>query len=202
MCCRYWADQSPEMRRIVEEMNRSALLERWQGITPVTTEGEIRPTDVVPVVASNRSGRRAVFPMRWGFAGRTLLLNARVETAADRPTFKEAWATHRCAVPAAHYFEWEHLPGSGGRTITGDKYKIHPKDGGLTWLCGLYRIENGLPAFVILTREPGEGIRFIHNRMPLILPADRVDEWIKPDARPEDLLGEALTDMACEKANE
>ena len=40
----------------------------------------------------------------------------------------------------------------------------------MTWLCGLYCIENGLPAFVILTREAGEGIRFIHDPMPLIMP--------------------------------
>ncbi len=53
--------------------------------------------------------------------------------------------------------------------------------------------------FVILTREPGESVRFIHDRMPLILPGDRVDTWIRPDARPEDLLDAALTEMVCEK---
>jgi len=70
----------------------------------------------------------------------------------------------------------------------------------VTWLCGLYRIENGLPVFVILTREPGEGIRFLHDRMPLILPGDLVDAWIRPDTKPEELLPYALTDMVFEKA--
>ena len=70
----------------------------------------------------------------------------------------------------------------------------------MTWLCGLYRIEEGLPVFVILTREPGEGIRFIHDRMPLILPENCIGDWIRPDTKPEELLGDALTDMIFEKA--
>ena len=53
--------------------------------------------------------------------------------------------------------------------------------------------------FVVLTREPGEEIRFIHDRMPLIMPWDCVDEWIRPDANPEELVEFALTDMVYEK---
>ena len=69
MCCRYWADESPEIREIVEEMNRSPLVEKWHKTTGITTYGEIRPTNVVPVIASKRSGEKAVFPMKWGFSG-------------------------------------------------------------------------------------------------------------------------------------
>ena len=196
MCCRYWADESPEIREIVEEMNRSSLVEKWEKTTEITTRGEVRPTNVTPVIASSRSGRKAVFPMRWGFSGRTLLLNARVETAPVKETFKEAWAAHRCIVPASGYFEWERV---AGKKRAGDKYMIRPKGSRMTWLCGLYRIEDGLPAFVILTRVPGEGIRFIHDRMPLILPDDCVDEWIRPGAKPERLVDAALTDMTFEK---
>jgi putative SOS response-associated peptidase YedK len=92
------------------------------------------------------------------------------------------------------------LPGKNGRKQTGDKYRIRPKDASMTWLCGLYRIENGLPVFVVLTREPGESIRFIHDRMPPIMPEDLTGEWIRPAARPEDLLPHALTDMRFERA--
>ncbi|MBQ7535081.1 MAG: SOS response-associated peptidase family protein [Stomatobaculum sp.] len=216
MCCRYWTDKSPELRAIVEEMNRSPLVSKWQragagrmsgaasgenGRTDIIkTYGEIRPTDVVPVIAPDKHGNRAVFPMKWGFSGKSLLMNARSETAASRPTFKEAWEKHRCIVPASWYFEWEHLPGKNGRTRTGEKYMIRPKDSEMTWLCGLYRIENGLPVFVVLTREPGEGIRFIHDRMPLILPEKYIDEWISPDRRPEEFIPEALTEMAYQRA--
>ena len=199
MCCRYWADESPEIREIVEEMNKSPLVDKWQQTTGITTYGEVRPTNVVPVIASNRAGARAVFPMKWGFTGRTLLMNARTETAPVKPTFKEARASHRCIIPASWYYEWEHLTGNDGRKRTGAKYLIQPKGSDMTWLCGLYRIENGLPVFVILTREPGDEIRFIHDRMPLIMPGDYVNDWIKPDVKPEELLDAALTNMVYEK---
>ena len=199
MCCRYWADESPEIREIVEEMNKSPLVEKWHKTTGITTYGEIRPTNVVPVIAPNRSGEKSVFPMKWGFTGRTLLMNARTETAPEKATFRDAWASHRCIVPASWYYEWEHILGNDGKKRTGDKYLIQPKGSSMTWLCGLYRIEDGLPVFVILTREPGEEIRFIHDRMPLIMPGDCVDEWIRPDAKPEDLVEAALTEMIYEK---
>ena len=199
MCCRYWADESPEIHEIVEEMNRSSLVEKWHRTTGITTYGEIRPTNVVPVIASNRSGVKSVFPMKWGFTGRTLLMNARTETAPDKATFRDAWASHRCIVPASWYFEWEHLIGNDGKKRTGDKYLIQSKGSAMTWMCGLYRIENGMPVFVILTREPREAIRFIHDRMPLIMPGDYVDEWIRPDTKPEELVEYALTDMVYEK---
>ena len=199
MCCRYWTDESPELRPIVEEMNRSPLMRKWQDKAKVKSYGEIFPTDVVPVIAPNRSGLRTVYPMKWGYSGKSLLMNARSETAAEKPTFRDDWARHRCIVPASWYFEWEHYPGSDGKKHTGDKYLIHPKDSAVTWLCGLYRIENGLPVFVILTREPGETLRFLHDRMPLIMPDELVTEWIRPDRKPEELLPGALTDMDFEK---
>ena len=199
MCCRYWTDESPELRPIVEEMNRSPLMRKWQDKAKVKSYGEIFPTDVVPVIAPNRSGLRTVYPMKWGYSGKSLLMNARSETAAEKPTFRDDWARHRCIVPASWYFEWEHYPGSDGKKHTGDKYMIHPKDSAVTWLCGLYRIENGLPVFVILTREPGEALRFLHDRMPLIMPDELVTEWIRPDRKPEELLPGALTDLDFEK---
>lgn len=201
MCCRYWTDESPELREIVEEMNRSPLAETWRKTTVIRTYGEVRPTDVVPVIAANRAGARAVFPMKWGFAGRTLLMNARVETAPVKETFRESWAARRCIIPASCYFEWEHLAGADGKKRVGDKYRIRPKDGAMTWLCGLYRIERGMPVFVVLTREPGESVRFIHDRMPLILPDGCVNAWISQDTQPETLLDAAVTDMVCEKAD-
>jgi putative SOS response-associated peptidase YedK len=200
MCCRYWFDESPELRPFVEEMNRSPLVEKFVKTGPITTQGEVRPTNVVPVIASNKRGQKAVYPMKWGFSGRTLLVNARSETASTKPTFSDAWKSHRCIVPASYYFEWEHLISNDGKKKTGPKYLIQPKDSAVTWMCGLYRIEEGLPVFVILTRAPGEEIRFIHDRMPLILPEQYVGEWIKPETRPEELVKEAQTEMYFEKA--
>lgn len=77
---------------------------------------------------------------------------------------------------------------------------IQPRGVTVSCLCGLYRIEDGLPHFVILTRESGEEIRFIHDRIPLIMPEQLVNEWICPGVKPEELLLYALTDMVYEKA--
>lgn len=52
-----------------------------------------------------------------------------------------------------------------------------------------------MPFFVILTREPGEQIRFIHDRMPLILPEHLVNDWFNQDVDPDKLVGEAVTDV-------
>ena len=199
MCCRYFIRESPELRPLIEAMNRSPLVSLFQERTAVLSEGEIRPTNAAPVIATNRSGDRAVFPMKWGFTGKTLLINARVETAAQKPTFREAWAGHRCIVPASWYFEWEHLTGKDGRKKTGEKYRLHPKGAAITWLCGLYRMEEGLPSFVILTREPSEAIRFIHDRMPLMLPEQRVNDWINPGANPAEIIRAAETEIVFER---
>ena len=200
MCCRYYIEETTEMQAIVSDMMRSSLVRKWNELFPVKTYGEMSPTDIVPVIASNRSRQRAVFPMKWGFTGKMLLMNARVETASIKPTFRDAWKSHRCIVPASYYFEWEHLIGNNGKMKTGDKYAIQPQGSSMTWLCGLYRFENDMPFFVILTREPGEQIRFIHDRMPLILPEHMVNTWIDPDADPAELIREAVTDVVAEKA--
>ncbi|MBR6159809.1 MAG: SOS response-associated peptidase [Lachnospiraceae bacterium] len=200
MCGRYYLENTIEMKPFLEKMMESPLVQRWNGTSAVISSGEIHPTDVVPVIASNRSGNQSVFPMKWGYNGKTLLINARVETAREKPTFRDDWKSHRCIVPASCYFEWEHLKADGGKTKTGDKYIIQPQNSAMTWLCGLYRLENEMPHFVILTRDASDPIRFIHDRMPLIMPEDKINEWIKPDADPDVLLDYALSDMMSERA--
>ena len=76
---------------------------------------------------------------------------------------------------------------------------IQPRGSHTVWLCGLYTFENGLPVFAVITREPAGEISRIHDRMPLILPEELIDEWIRPETRPELLLPYALTDMVPEK---
>ena len=140
--------------------------------------------------------------MKWGFRrpappGKSagLLINARTETAADKPTFREAWAGHRCAVPASWYFEWDHPLTPDGRKKAGQKYAIRPAGDGILWLAGLYRMEEGLPVFVILTRPAEEGLSWMHDRMPLMLPEPAALEWIRPGADPAALSGQCLTGM-------
>ena len=169
---------------------------------PLLIRGDIRPTDIVPVIATSRRGNKACFPMQWGFnmEGRAMLPNARLETAGVKPLFQGAWKSHRCVIPASWYYEWEHFLRPNGKKETGAKYLIQPKGDHVTWLCGLYRFEDGLPHFVVLTRPPSEEISFIHDRMPLMLREKDVDEWISPDAKPDEIAYRAVTDLHYEKA--
>lgn len=209
MCCRFVLETSPELRPYIEAANRSPLKEKMVDALakPMVTSGEVRPTDIVPVIApSSRSCEAAVFPMQWGFAfpGRqTSVFNARVETAAEKQAFRDSWQKRRCAIPASWYYEWEHIKNAAGQTKTGDRYSIQPKGCGVMFLAGLYRMEErggvSLPVFTVLTREPGEGIRFIHDRMPVILPKEAVRPWVDPRSDPAEIVLGALTDMAWEK---
>ena len=161
------------------------------------------PTDLVPVIAPSPRGEMKVYPMIFGYKmPRTdkPLLNARSETAGEKPTFADGWRKHRCIIPASYYFEWEHLISSAGEKKTGDKYMIQPAGSAETWLCGLYRIENGFPHFVILTKDPAEELRWLHDRMPAMLPKNLIEEWIHPESEPEKLAGQFLTEMIWEKS--
>ena len=200
MCGRYYiAPADPAIRRLIEEMNRTQLAERFRkdAGARILTEGEITPASVVPAMATSRTGERRVFPMKWGFSSSgsgKLLINARAETAAEKPTFRESWAAHRCAVPASWYFEWEH----DERKRPGRKFALRPAgsgtgESGIAWLAGLYRLEEGVPAFVIVTREADESLRWMHDRIPLILTEQDAQRWILPGEAPEKAAEHCLT---------
>lgn len=193
------APADPELRALVREMNRSKLAEMFNpnGQEPLRAEGEIFPSAILPAIASGRSGQRRVFPMKWGFTGpKGMLINARAETAAEKETFREAWVKHRCVIPASWYYEWEH----DEKKKPGQKYALRPEESGLVWLAGLYRMENCLPVFVILTRPADEGILWMHDRMPVMLPESEVNEWIMPASDPEKIIRTCLTRVRWKKA--
>ncbi len=209
MCTRFHIKASPEMKPYTEAAENapltSLLTEKLD--RPLLTEGEIRPANIVPVLASSRSGSAKIFPMLWGFhlpGSPKSILNARVETAAIKPTFRDSWKQRRCIIPASWYYEWEHrINPATGKTTPGQKYRIRPRDATMLFLAGLYRIEplNGIsvPVFTILTREPGARIRFIHDRMPVILPPSLTREWISREGNPEKLAESSLTDCIYEE---
>ena len=93
MCCRFYMEMSPKLRPIVEAAQRSALYRNniARIAKPLTAEGEVFPDMLVPVLASNRAGEKAVFPMIWGyhFDGiRRTVANARSATAAAKPSLR------------------------------------------------------------------------------------------------------------------
>lgn len=209
MCTRYYVELSPELRPYVEIANRSPL--RSKMVTklgkPFKESGEIHVADMTTVVAPGARGRKTAFPMVWGYHIPGIdrpVVNARVETAKEKSSFTEDWYRHRCIVLASYYFEWEHIRRPDGKVRTGQKYAIQPRGSTVTYLAGLYRIEEerGLkyPVFTVLTREPGEAVKKLHDRMPVVLPEEVVDDWIRPESNPEKIAENAITDMVVEKA--
>lgn len=171
MCGRYWIEpqSDEELVRIIDAMQRIDSELRVQ------TEGEIFPGDGVPVLCLSRAGNVRPFAMAWGYdlgSGKKLI-NARSETAAQKPLFRESMRCRRCLLPMSAYFEWERR---GGVRI---KYRIAPEAEGLHFLAGLYRFEGSQPACAVLTTEAAPEIAFIHSRMPVILPVEKEERWLR-----------------------
>lgn len=128
---------------------------------------------------------RVVSLMRWGLvpawaddpAIGNRLINARVETAASKPSFRSAWKRRRCIVPISHFFEWRR-DGSRKQPMA----ICAAGDGEILGLAGLWESwRNEIRSFTILTTEPNDLLRPIHDRMPLILPTERWSPWLDPE---------------------
>lgn len=192
MCGRYHiaeADVPEELGRIIGELNRKKTPEGLK------TSGEIFPSDIVPVLANSRKQDVQPFAMRWGysFPNSRPVINARSETAATKPMFKDGMLQRRCLIPASNYFEWEKRD---GRKI---KYAIRPANTDMLYLAGIYHLENHdgviVPTFTILTRDAAPEIAFIHHRMPVMLPSDYVADWLNTKHKAEEIILSALSDM-------
>ena len=118
MCGRYYIpepDDDDGFKEILEH------IKKVYGDTPVRSEikrGEIFPTNIVPIVTENEP-----VLMKWGFKrfdGKGQIINARLETASEKPMFRKSYAASRCLIPAGHYFEWRK---DGGHKT---KYAIGP----------------------------------------------------------------------------
>ena len=139
--------------------------------------GEVRPANLAPVIANSRYLKPRPFLMKWGFSRldhKSLIINARSESAMDKPIFQRSMLQRRCLIPASYYFEWEH------KEKEKTKYKIRPACFPMFYMAGIYRYEaqSLLPAFTILTRSPISEIAFIHNRMPVILGKEEQQIWL------------------------
>lgn len=197
MCGRYFIDGDDlpeELERILEELNRKNTPKNLK------TSGEIFPSDVVPVLANSRRQDVQPFAMRWGysFPGGRPVINARAETAAEKPLFRDGMRQRRCLIPASSYFEWERREGQK------TKYAIRPAGAEMLYLAGIYHLENHdgavVPSFAILTRSAAPEIAFIHDRMPVIFPPDCARDWLKVENRADEVLRRALQEMELQKA--
>ncbi len=146
---------------------------------------DIRPTTVQPVVLED-GGKRLLAMFRWGLIpfwakelkGANTPFNARLDTAADKPSFKQAFRQRRCVVPVDAFYEWYAIPGQKAK----QRYIIKPPDDASWGLAGLWDVWNGpegpIPSFTIITTEPNELMATIHDRMPVILKAQNYAAWL------------------------
>lgn len=150
------------------------------------TLGEIGPGLAAPAVIA-RGERLSPVPAVFGFTGREggkLLINARSETAGEKPTFAECLRSRRIVLPASAFFEWNRE--------TREKYRFTVPGLPFFYLGGLYRQEGEETRFVILTRAANGDMAPVHHRMPLILGPERVRPWLTREAEARALLtGEA-----------
>ena len=144
--------------------------------------GEIYPTNVVPVLMV-RDGRIRPWAMTWGFPhfkGSGVIINARSESASEKPLFAGSVRQSRCVIPGTGFFEWKK---TGGQTK--EKILFHLPDEPVLYMAGLYRNDGDESRFVILTTAANTSVAGVHDRMPLILRKPEIRRWMEdePSAR-------------------
>ena len=155
---------------------------------------------LLPVVCSDESARLRL--MRWGLVpswvsdegeAKEIMLktfNARSETIASKPAFRDSFVSRRCLIPVRGFFEWQHL---GGRKIP---WYITFKEAGIFSLAGIWdswTMQGGitLETFSVVTTRANELMAGIHNtkkRMPVILPFAAEKIWLREGVSPEALV--------------
>lgn len=147
-------------------------------INPIPRRFNIKPTQEVYVFLKGE-----ITLARWGLVPnwhkaelkdwRAATINARLEEAASKPTFRGPWKYGRCLIPAGGYFEW-----------VGDKAPKQPyffSSAGneeTLWFAGLFSVWKDLPTCTIMTRAANETVEPIHDRMPVILTTEEREQWL------------------------
>jgi putative SOS response-associated peptidase YedK len=157
----------------------------------------VAPTDPVPVVRGRPERRLAV--ARWGLVpawaaddrGAARRINARAETLATASSFARPFRRRRCLIPADGWYEWRRS--ADGRRK--QAYFMTPRDGGVLVFAGLSATSSaGVLTCSVVTMTALGDLALVHDRMPLVLPPERWDDWLGyaagaatgPDGRPGD----------------
>ena len=193
MCGRYSVTLPPEaLRQLFRYRNRPNLRARYN----------VAPTQSAPVVRHREAAsadERELAELRWGLVPNwaksvgdgPLLINARLETVAEKPAFRSAFRSRRCLVPADGFYEWKR------EDKAKQPFRIHPKDGSPVGFAGLWEHWQGtdgeaIESFAILTTEAEGAIREIHDRMPVMLDPSAFDAWLDPALSDPDLIRSAI----------
>jgi putative SOS response-associated peptidase YedK len=171
----------------------------------------VAPADDVLAVTTDREGRPRGELLRWGLVpswsdspdARQKMINARVETVAERPAFRGAFERFRCLIIADGFYEWS-TPPDGGRKLA---HHITRSDHELFAFAGLWSIwrprdaapdDPKLRSCAILTTTANSLVAPLHDRMPVILERDAEAAWLDPET-PRELLLEMLAPLPPEQ---
>jgi putative SOS response-associated peptidase YedK len=182
MCGRFTLAASPTELAALFDLDGASL-------PALAPRYNIAPTQSIAAVrAAPADGRRELVLLRWGFipawakdpSGGAPLINARSETAADKPTFRAAFRRRRCLVPADGFFEWH--------TENGKKqpYYFTLADGAPFAIAGLWErwqapTGDVVESCTLLTTEANDLVRPLHDRMPVILAPADYPLWLDPE---------------------
>jgi putative SOS response-associated peptidase YedK len=188
MCGRFAASASAE-----DLMEFFEIDERVEGLPEAAYN--IAPTDPIAVILERERAegvRRLLTPVRWGLVpswapdtrGAARLINARLETVAEKPTFRKAFAARRCLIPADGYYEWRPQPSASGKPRK-QPYFIHPTGGGRMVMAGLYEFWKApdgswLTTAAIITTQATDELGYVHDRMPVLVESTQWDAWLDP----------------------
>ncbi len=176
MCGRFALTATPdEVRRLFAHLD----------LPNYPPRDDIRPTEPIGVVMV-REGARRFLLVRWGFVPGwvkdprdfSLLINARAETAATKPSFRGAMRHGRCLVPASGFYEWKAEAAGPKRP-----YFIAPPGGGLVAFAGLMETWAGadgseVDTAAILTVPANDTVAPIHDRMPAVIAPENFADWL------------------------
>jgi putative SOS response-associated peptidase YedK len=193
MCGRYRLSRRKE---IIEEHFESAP---WHG--DWSPRYNIAPTQPVPVIRQNpKEPVRELSPMRWGLipswakdpSSAAKMINARAETAAAKPAFRDALRFRRCLVPADGFYEWARA----GKMK--QPYCFEVREGELFAFAGLWdrwkdQSGNIVETCSILTTTPNAVTSGVHDRMPVVLDPDGYDLWLDPGMTKVEAVSDLLT---------
>lgn len=193
MCSRYSLTISPQAL--------SRVFGRYEG-EDFPPRYNIAPSQPVLIVRASVRGEREFQLVRWGLipswakdpAQYGMLVNARAETAAEKPSFRGPMRHRRCLVPATGYYEW-----TGGRGSR-QPHLIRLKDQPLFAMAGLWEAWLGadgseIETMAILTTTAGEDVAAIHDRMPVIIETQHYDRWLDCSSGTENEVLDLLTTL-------
>ena len=162
MCSRYYIDSDieDELEKVVSDVD--------QQICQKCFAGDICPTDMAPIIEKTDQGLK-LSTCKWGYLlskGKNLVINARVETVMDKPAFQNGILYHRILVPASRFYEWNHLKEKNSFT------KPDAATLSIAGFCDWFENERRF-----LTTVANDSMVKVHDRMPLILEKEQMEDW-------------------------